>query len=305
MLRVACSSASSSSQHSSQLMVDGQTTYVGLRTCTGRCRGMPCHAGFEERCEPAPRSTANPALTPMKHLIPHLANHHHILDEATIRNHHYIMSLSSHTPADQRRGLVTLLLFGALECILLLYHRAELSTRDISAVKVATLILLVLPFLIASIPTTWYTHVLAVQVEKTPRFRAIFSRLSLAEIFFTVIIPWIQILLVTGNAYMALPHLFVFQAQIVLESLILAEGSDCKFALFPFTAVANIYRFANIYRWWMNSQHICSNNESSTIGVLQFCCELILPSIGLLLWSYSTLIFIPLEWYPLLTRKKW
>ena len=257
------------------------------------------------RTRAAAEHSANPALTPpsSKHLSPHLANHHHILDEATIRNHHHIMNLSPHTPAEQRRGLVTLLLFGVLECILLLYHRAELSTRDISAVKVATLILLVIPFLIVSIPTTWYAHVLAAKVEKTPRFRAIFSRLSLAEIFFTVIIPWIQILLVTGNASMALPHLFVFQAQIALESLILAEGSDCKFALFPFTAVANIYRFANIYRWWMNSQQICSNNES-TIGVLQFCCELILPSIALLLWSYSTLIFIPLEWYPLLTRKK-
>ena len=210
------------------------------------------------------------------------------------------MKQSHHKPAEQRRGLVTLLLFGSLECILLLYHRKELPTRDIAAVKVASLILLILPFLIASIPTTWHTQVLVVQVEKTPRFRAIFSRLSLAEIFFTVIIPWIQILLVAGNASMALPHLFVFQAQIALESLILAEGNNCKFALFPFTAVANIYRFVPIASWLMNSQHICSNNESTT-GVLKFCRELILPSIALLLWSYSTLIFIPLEWYPLLT----
>ena len=216
------------------------------------------------------------------------------------------MKQSHYKPAEQRRALVTFTLFSALDCILLLHHRKELPTRDIVAVKIAALLLFVIPFLISYTPSAWRTQTIV--VEKTPRFRAIFSRLSLAEIFFTVIIPWVQLLLhvrVAGTTSLALPHLFVFQAQIALESLILAEGNESKFALFPFTVVANVYRFAPIAIWWMNSLHTCSNSEPTTSTFrLLVCCELMLPSIALLLWSYSTLVFIPLEWHPLLTHKK-
>ena len=135
------------------------------------------------------------------------------------------------------------------------------------------------------------------QSIESKRFRKIFTTLSSFEVVFTIILPWLIIL--EGilnqhedkNGHLLAAHLFIFQTQVGLECIIQLAGERRKWIMFPFTVFANLYRGVTIATWIMR---VMAEEE-----VLE-PRDIVLPIVALCLWLYSTLIFIPHEWYPLL-----
>jgi hypothetical protein len=131
---------------------------------------------------------------------------------------------------------------------------------------------------------------------RTERFRNIFNILSALEVVVTILIPWLVILEgilnkneTRRNGYLLAPHLFVFQAQIACECMIMLYGERRKWMLFPFTCAANAYRGVTIGTWVFRLL-----NEDVTRSR-----DIILPMIATGLWIYSSFVFIPKVWYPL------
>ncbi len=131
---------------------------------------------------------------------------------------------------------------------------------------------------------------------RTERFRNIFNMLSALEVVSTILIPWLAILEgllnkneTRRNAHLLAPHLFIFQAQIAGECMIMLYGERRKWLIFPFTCVANAYRGVVIGTWvfrLLNEQVLGSR-------------DIVLPMIATGLWIYSSFVFIPKVWYPL------
>lgn len=131
------------------------------------------------------------------------------------------------------------------------------------------------------------------------RFRSIFSTLSILEIVFTVLIPWLIILesifnrsLTSKNGHLLAAHLFIFQSQIAVECIIELAGDKRTWLVFPFTCVANLYRGVTIATWIRRAL------EQPAVGVRDVIC----PVIAAALWIYSSFIFIPREWWPLIKK---
>jgi hypothetical protein len=131
----------------------------------------------------------------------------------------------------------------------------------------------------------------------TKRFRSIFSTLSAMEVLFTILIPWLIILegifirtLSSKNGHLLAAHLFIFQAQIAGECVIELAGDQRTWLVFPFTCVANLYRGVTIATW---IQRVLEQPAIEGRDV-------IMPLIAAALWIYSTFIFIPQVWYPLI-----
>jgi hypothetical protein len=132
------------------------------------------------------------------------------------------------------------------------------------------------------------------------RMDKVFHALSTVELLTTILIPWGLILQeqLYGNTlrqkesaiYILASHLFIFQTQIAGESLIASIGTKHHWMLFPFTAVTNTYRLVPLLTWL------------SRAGVPAW--EHPLPLIGLGLWAFSNLYFIPFEWWPVLQKAK-
>jgi hypothetical protein len=134
----------------------------------------------------------------------------------------------------------------------------------------------------------------------TQRFRKIFNTLSILEVIFTIIMPWMVILEGilnkndrSRNGHLLASHLFIFQAQIAGECLIMMYGERRKWMMFPFTCAANTYRGVALGTWILRVMN-------ADVSVPR---DVILPVIATGLWIYSTFVFIPKEWYPLMQRK--
>jgi hypothetical protein len=135
----------------------------------------------------------------------------------------------------------------------------------------------------------------------TKRFRSLFATLSTMEVLFTILIPWLIILegilsfskvQTAKNGHLLASHLFIFQTQIAGECIIEMAGEHRKWMIFPFTCIANLYRGVSIATWIsrvMNEAEIESR-------------DIILPTIAACLWLYSSFVFIPREWLPLLNK---
>ena len=132
------------------------------------------------------------------------------------------------------------------------------------------------------------------------RFRSILTALYTMEIMFTVILPWLIILegifnrrLTTKNGHLLASHLFIFQAQIACECIIELAGDKRRWLVFPFTCLANLYRGVTIATWISRvlEQPIIEGRD------------VIVPLLASALWIYSSFIFIPREWYPVLCKK--
>jgi hypothetical protein len=149
------------------------------------------------------------------------------------------------------RNLGTFFTFCSLEVALLKRHRADIPDRDLTACK-WTLFGLILGFnMFAAQPPTFL-------YRKTQRFTRIFATLSLLEVAVTLILPWGLIAMNwwndddeddKRNSGLLVSHLFVFQAQIVFEALIMMGGNNKKWILFPYTCIANGYRGIPLAIW--------------------------------------------------------
>ena len=170
-----------------------------------------------------------------------------------------------------------------------LLFRKEIPNRDYVMCRVGLVLILFL--------TSFESNKRTRSIE-SKRFRKIFTTLSSFEVVFTIILPWLIILegilnqrVNLKNGHLLAAHLFVFQTQISLECIIQLAGERRKWIMFPFTVLANIYRGVTIVTWIMR---VVAEEEALEHR------DVVLPIIALCLWLYSTFIFIPYEWYPLL-----
>lgn len=134
-------------------------------------------------------------------------------------------------------------------------------------------------------------------LKSNKRFRKIFATLSSFEVLFTIILPWLIILegilnkeSTMKNGHLLAAHLFIFQTQIGLECIIQMAGEHRHWLMFPFTCIANLYRGVTLGTWLM---------RVLDEAVLE-PRDIFLPVIATCLWIYSSFIFIPRVWYPLL-----
>lgn len=133
------------------------------------------------------------------------------------------------------------------------------------------------------------------------RFRRVFVTLSTFEVIFTIVIPWLAILEgllnrdseeMRRNGHLLAAHLYIFQAQIAGECIIAMAGEHRRWLVFPFTCAANAYRGVTLITW------IVRVLEEEALEAR----DVILPALATLLWLYSSFIFIPKLWYPLLKK---
>lgn len=90
------------------------------------------------------------------------------------------------------------------------------------------------------------------------RFRNIFKTLSTFEVVFTILIPWMIIFEgifnkseTAKNGHLLAAHLFIFQAQIAGEAIIMLAGTHRKWLIFPYTCIVNLYRGTTLCTWMM------------------------------------------------------
>eukprot|EP01083_Nonionella_stella_P191507 708754_1 len=185
------------------------------------------------------------------------------------------------------------LLLGTISADLLLYilFRGEIPHRDYVMCRVGFVLTLLL--------TSFESPGERSKRLTSTRFRKIFATLSTMEVIFTILIPWLIILegifnktKTNRNGHLLASHLFVFQAQIAGECMIALAGERRNWLIFPFTCVVNAYRGVTIWTW------ITRVVNESQIGPR----DVILPSIAMVLWIYSSFVFIPRVWYPQLTK---
>lgn len=177
---------------------------------------------------------------------------------------------------------VALAIFGSLEALLLL----SFSTRSQDLRLLGTGMLLVLAVVVGPIPV-WLEQV---TTRRTPAFNRAFRLLSLCEVIFTLVLPWI--LLLRRKSFhqhedILVPHMLIFQGQIFSELVLFLTRR--RQWLFLFTCGANICRLGSILFWI----------QQATQPVDQ-----ILSLVAILLWLYGSLVFIPFVWFPCLSRKK-
>jgi len=146
------------------------------------------------------------------------------------------------------------------------------------------------------------------------------------EILFTLIIPWIFVKYfakdelrhglgfstthINGDTdhgdilnYLLVPHLFFFQAQIVGE-LILYVGHQTPKCIYDYTMAANLFRGLTLVTWIRRSLLILYQQSTGSpfwyMNPILWLAVVLLPVIAVALWLYSTFIFLPLIWYPVL-----
>ena len=173
-----------------------------------------------------------------------------------------------------------------LDTMLVLCFRQGIPRRDFAACRVGLLIVLSMSMFESN---DTYNR------PKSKRFRLIFTTLSTMEVLFTVLVPWLSILehliqRTVVHGHLLASHLLIFQTQIALECIIIMAGEHRKWILFPFTLLANCYRFFSILTWVVRTLHETSLESR----------DVFLPAIAFSLWMYSTFVFLPREWYPLI-----
>ena len=156
--------------------------------------------------------------------------------------------------------------------------------------------------------------------QRTPRFVKSFRMLTLAEVVFTLVVPWAVLsrnwqrpttllqfpLLMRPEIdvdtptveHLLVPHLFIFQVQILLEAIISLSSESSL--LFPYTCVANAYRAVPLAVWVLQTKALVVS-QSEELGTLESIFAILLPAVTVLLWTFSSFMFLPSDWRPLLT----
>ena len=205
--------------------------------------------------------------------------------------YHPNKSKSSLLTHKQQCALVTVSVFAPLQLLLCHLAREEIPHRDMVTFQMGLLLVVVVILL-------WgrHRHAPILVTHESQLMRTAFTRISTLEVVFTIILPWVLLLIAGENnrQLLGIPHLFVFQAQIILEVMFtLADRGDFNF---PFTIVANLYRSKSIIAWCHQTYF-----RTTTATSIPFqMASLALSTIAALLWLYGSLIFIPTIWFPCL-----
>lgn len=185
-----------------------------------------------------------------------------------------------------RPPLKSLVLSTALNVLLLSRHRNAVPKRDIFMCALG---------LVGVLIATRSKRDRSV-LDRTRRFRILFNVLSSLEVNFTILLPWWLIYCDSLNGYLMAPHLFVFQAQIALESIIVISENYSPLLNFEYTVIANIYRALALTTWVSRT---LADDTSYDVRDDHRHLITMLPGIAVCLWIFSNL-FIWFEWYPLL-----
>lgn len=201
-------------------------------------------------------------------------------------------------------GRIVLGVFVALEATLVTKCSDMIPKRDFVACLIA-MFTLILVFMVQG-------RDMVPQPMWPKKFVRKFMFLEQCQLVFTVVAPWVVMYFYSDGHFprQELPveakdllasHLFVIQAQIILECIISTTGHYS--VTFPYTIVANIYRAVPLVVWWTkNNLALPSRNPGGlTVGWIVLVT---LPHVAVILWLYFCMVFIPLEWYPLLPRNR-
>ena len=185
-----------------------------------------------------------------------------------------------------------LVIFSVLETLLWYLCADFIPRRDIGAGLLAITVLLVLPS----------NMVLGKTLHADERFHKLFVILSTIEVVVTLVTPWHFIRESYHDddhsiRYQLAPHLFVFQAQIALETLVVSQ-KDSTLVLFWYTVVANTYRATALVTW---VQRVFFETKSDQ-SIDYLYIPAILPILTVLIWCCSN-YFIIFVWYPCLMPK--
>lgn len=212
-----------------------------------------------------------------------------------------------------------LILFICLNAVLLSHEQAYIPGRDVIASELfaVTVGLAVIGVRISG----GNKPVVKKQSHSSPQFASFQShsnKLMQLEVIWTLLIPWVLLFVnkmyefhyqkggSNGDeahddlnvAYLVSPHLFFFQVQIILEIVLMV--SHCDSIIFPYTAAANAYRALPLYTWIMRS--LLTVPDMPLFSAAHWFTVVLLPCIATCLWLYSSFIFLPLEWYPVVAN---
>jgi hypothetical protein len=207
-------------------------------------------------------------------------------------------------------ALGTLVVFTVLSVILLKHHLEEIPQRDLYTSS----------FLFAwCVVGSGVSELLARERLKTPSpavhrqhsprpsdFSQASNRLMQLEVFGTLVAPWMflrssplveRYLLLSSDVveHLLVPHLYFFLAQVAAEAIIFATHQDRL--MLPYTCVANALRGLPLGTWILRSL-VATVESIDTYNPFHWLIVVGLPAVAAALWLYSSLVFIPLIWYP-------
>lgn len=142
----------------------------------------------------------------------------------------------------------------------------------------------------------------------------ILNKLMVHEVAWTLLLPWL--ILLTQNqgsslaGYILTPHLYFFQVQILLETILQLSRQFTTYQphayqryLWTYTVLANIYRGIPIVTTLLRSWVLITDAWQGTANIVLSTTLLLQPILTTGLWCYSTFVFVPFIWYPTLNQK--
>jgi hypothetical protein len=209
--------------------------------------------------------------------------------------------------------------FVVLTVVMLKHHRNEIPRRDVYASLFLFAWSAVASAISAAIKRTT-SDTTTKQQQKPPtktstetaqrpvEFTRTSNQLMQYEVLLTLLVPWIVLRAskwVQHNwqlpeglvEHLLVPHLYFFQSQIAAEAILLATRQDAL--LFPYTCVANALRALPLATWILRSL-VATQTMFHVYNPFHWVLVVLLPAAAAALWLYSSLIFIPLHWYPVL-----
>jgi hypothetical protein len=213
-------------------------------------------------------------------------------------------------------ALGTFVIFTVLTVILLKHHMEEIPVRDLytSALLFALCVVASAAsvlFLPAKKSLAKQRSGLSPRQHHRPsEFARASNRLMQLEVVGTLVVPWLVLraskwvdrhldLPSAVVERLLVPHLYFFQAQIAAEAVLFATHQD--WLLLPYTCVANALRGLPLGTWIVRSL-VESIQSVNPYNPFHWLIVAGLPAVGTGLWLYSSLVFIPLIWYPVATR---
>lgn len=200
------------------------------------------------------------------------------------------------------------IIFATLNAVLCVWHPNVIPMRDVASSFVGMLLLLLLGAPRkprqeqVGLKTTWLMTITT-------------AGLMMFEVSFLLLTPWIILVssslpsssngwsvderTIENLAYVLVPHLFIFQSQIALESMI----KERRGMVFWYTVLANSYRGAFGIATWIKRYQIKRDEFSTEPSQLVLLLDTV-SALAIALWCTS-MVFIALIWYPCLNWKTW
>jgi len=210
-----------------------------------------------------------------------------------------------------------LIIFACLTAVLLSHEKANIPTVDLAVARFLALAVTLLVVWVRILARTNKIAVNAAKKELPEETQQASKKLMFHEVIWTLLMPWFLLfldrvcyqtdLLRTDNfdktvAYFVTPHLFFFQVQIILETVleITKASHSYPWLLFHYTVVANTYRGIPLGTSLLRSLYALPDMQ--LYNVQHWVVVVVQPIMTAVLWLYSSLVFVPQIWYPALVQ---